>query len=210
MEEGYPRNLICQVIYSLNRKNKLKIVYKATTDKTTLVNMTHYSYFNLKGAGNGAILDQQIQINANKYTISDDDLIPTGEIADVKGLPIDFTENQAIGSGLGKMKEKKFTGYDLNYVLNNSKQGALDYAGRAVDLENGRVLEVLTTQPCMHFYTSNFLEGKSGKNYKQYGAFCFEPQGYPDAANKPEFSSIVLHVGDEYNQTIIYKFSTQN
>ena len=107
---------------------------------------------------------------------------------------------------------EKFTGYDLNYILNHSQQGALDYAGKAVDLKNGRVLEVFTTQPCMHFYTSNFLEGKPGKNgkkYQQYGAFCFEPQGYPDAVNKPQFDSIVLKPGEEYKQTIVYKFSTR-
>jgi len=211
-EEGYPGNLTCEVTYSLNQKNELRIVYKATTDKTTIVNMTHHSYFNLAGAGNGTALDQQIQINADNYTVADEDLIPTGEIARVNGLPIDFTEDASIGSGIDRMKQTKFTGYDLNYVLNHSTEGALDYAGQAIDPKNGRRLEVFTTQPCMHFYTANFLEGKSGKGgktYPQYGAFCFEPQGYPDAPNKPQFSSVVLHPDEEYDQTIIYKFSTQ-
>lgn len=211
-EEGYPGNLSCQVIYSLNNKGELKIEYKATTDKTTLVNMTHHSYFNLEGAGNGTILDQQIHINADKYTVADDDLIPTGEIAKLVGLPIDFAVKRTIGSRMHAMSKKKFTGYDLNYVLNHTAQGALDFAGRAVDLKNGRILEVFTTQPCMHFYTSNFLEGKpgkEGKSYDKYGAFCFEPQGYPDAANKSQFSSIVLKPGEEYKQTIVYKFFTQ-
>jgi len=211
-EEGYPGNLSCQVIYSLNHKNELKIIYKATTDKTTIVNLTHHSYFNLEGAGNGTVLDQQIQIIADKFTIADDDLIPTGEINEVKGLPIDFTSKYSIGSRIDQMKEKKFIGYDLNYVLSHSSKGMLDLVGKAVDTKNGRILEVFTTQPCMHFYTSNFLEGKPGKNgkkYIKYGAFCFEPQGFPDAANKPQFNSIILHPGEKYDQTIVYKFSTQ-
>ncbi|MCL4117339.1 UNVERIFIED_CONTAM: hypothetical protein GTU68_007679 [Idotea baltica] len=211
-EEGYPGNLLCEVTYSLNKKNELKIEYKAETDQTTIVNMTHHSYFNLDGAGNGSILDHQIQINADKYTVADDDLIPTGTIAEVEGLPIDFSENITIGSRMSQMQEKKFTGYDLNYVLNHSEKGALEYAGKAVSPQSGRVLEVFTTQPCMHFYTSNFLEGKEGRkgeHYAQYAAFCFEPQGYPDAANKPAFESILLNPSEEYHQTIIYRFSTQ-
>ncbi len=210
-EEGYPGNVNCQVTYSINNKNELKIEYHATTDQTTIVNMTHHSYFNLQGAGNNSVLDQQIQINANKYTVADDDLIPTGEIADVDGLPIDFKSSHTIGSRMHQMQEKKFTGYDLNYVLNHSAQSALDFAGKAFDQRSGRLLEVFTTQPCMHFYTANFLEGKPGKNgkkYLKYGAFCFEPQGYPDAVNKPQFDSIVLNPEEEYNQTIVYKFST--
>ncbi len=212
-EEGYPGNLKCEVIYSLNNKNELKIKYRATTDKTTIVNMTHHSYFNLEGAGNGTVFDQEIQINANQFTAADDDLIPTGKIEDVSGLPIDFTTPQAIGSRMEQMSQKKFKGYDLNYVLNHSKKDTLEYAGKAIDLKNGRVLEVFTTQPCMHFYTGNFLEGKVGKNkkeYIQYGAFCFEPQGYPDAINKPQFNSIVIRPTEKYEQTIVYKFSTQN
>lgn len=209
-QEGYPGNLSCQVTYTLNDKNELKIAYSATTDKATIVNMTHHSYFNLEGAGNGTVFEQEIHINADTYTVADDDLIPTGEIASVTALPIDFTTQQAIGSRMDQMVQKKFKGYDLNYVLNHSKKDALEYAGKAIDLKNGRVLEVFTTQPCMHFYTGNFLEGKagkSGKKYNQYGAFCFEPQGYPDAANKPNFESIDLSPGETYKQVIVYKFS---
>lgn len=211
-EEGYPGNLDCQVKYSLNDKNELKIDYSATTDKTTLVNFTHHSYFNLKGEGQGTVLDQEILINADNYTPATDDLIPTGEIAEVKDLPIDFTLSRTIRSQIDQMQMAKFKGYDLNYVLNHSP-GALGLAAKAFDPFSGRILEVFTTQACMHFYTSNFLEGKPGKDgnkYEQYGAFCFEPQGYPDAANKPQFSSIVLEPGTGYNQTIIYKFSVQN
>lgn len=211
-EEGYPGNLTCEVTYSLNNQGELKITYKATTDKTTLVNLTHHSYFNLNGAGNKNIFEHLVQINADNYTPADSDLIPTGEVATVQGLPIDFTSPTQIGDRIMQMKQDKFTGYDLNYVLNNNTKQNLTYAGKAISLKTGRVLEVFTTQPCMHFYTSNFLSGKTGKNgaaYAQYGAFCFEPQGYPDAANKPQFTSIELAPGNEYNQTIIYKFSTQ-
>lgn len=211
-EEGYPGNLECRVSYAMNSKNELKIVYTATTDRKTIVNMTHHSYFNLSGAGNGTVLDQQVKINADTYTVADDDLIPTGDIAKVDGLPIDFKNEHIIGSRIDKMKLGKFTGYDLNYILNHSKSGSMDFAGRAFDPETGRVLEVYTTQPCMHFYTGNFLEGKLGKNgksYPKFGAFCFEPQGYPDAINKPQFDSIILNPNEVYEQTIIYKFSTQ-
>ena len=209
-EEGYPGDLNVKVTYTLNNKDELGIVMEATTDKPTLVNMTHHSYFNLKGAGNGNVLDTKILINADKYTPADDDLIPTGEIASVKGLPVDFTKEHTIGSRLDEMQMAKFKGYDLNYVLNHTGKGTLDFAARATEPESGRMLEVFTTEPCMHFYTANFLEGKSGKGgkkYQQYGAFCFEPQGYPDAPNKPQFESVELKPGETYKQTIIYKFS---
>lgn len=209
-EEGYPGNLNCVVKYSLNTENELRIDYSATTDKTTLVNFTHHSYFNLKGEGQGTVLDQQVMINADKYTPATDDLIPTGEIASVAELPVDFRSLRSIRSQIDQMQMAKFKGYDLNYVLNNTKQGALYLAGKAVDPVNGRVLEVYTTQPCMHFYTSNFLEGKHGKGgkaYDQYGAFCFEPQGFPDAPHHKNFLSVELQPGNEYRQTIVYKFS---
>lgn len=212
LEEGYPGSLACKVTYSLNRKNELKMVFEAESDRTTIVNMTHHSYFNLSGAGQGTIHDHQIKINAGRFTVADDDLIPTGEVLPVKDLPIDFTSLAKVGSRIPKMQEQKFTGFDLNYVLDHTDQGSLDLAGQAIDPLSGRILSVHTTQPCLHFYTSNFLEGKpgrSGKKYQQYGAFCFEPQGYPDAANKPAFEPIVLKPGAQYRQTIIYSFSIQ-
>jgi len=209
-EEGYPGNVLCEVTYTLNNDGELGINMTATTDKTTFVNLTHHSYFNLSGAGSGDILDTKIKINADNYTPADDDLIPTGEIAEVKNLPVDFSTSRTIASQINDMQKAKFKGYDLNYILNRSEKGILIFAGEALDTESGRKLEVFTTQPCMHFYTSNFLEGKTGKNgkaYNQYGAFCFEPQGYPDAPNKPQFESVELNPGEKYSQTIIYKFS---
>ena len=210
-EEGYPGNANCIVNYTLNDDGELGIEMEATTDKTTILNLTHHSYFNLTGAGNGDILDTRIMVNADNYTPADDDLIPTGEIAKVKGLPVDFSTSRTISSQIDDMQKAKFKGYDLNYVLNHTEKGLLELAAKAIDTASGRLLEVFTTQPCMHFYTSNFLEGKPGKNgktYEQYGAFCFEPQGYPDAANKPQFEPIKLKPGENYKQTIIYKFST--
>lgn len=209
-EEGYPGNLQCSVTYSLNDKNELKIDYSATTDKKTMVNFTHHSYFNLQGDGSGDVLDQQISIIADYFTPADDDLIPTGEIRKVDGLPVDFKEQRSIGSRFNEMRMAKFKGYDLNYIVNHKERGDLALAATAFDPESGRILEVFTTQPCMHFYTGNFLDGvpgKEGKKYGQNGAFCFEPQGYPDAPNKLHFQSVNLAPGEEYSQTIIYKFS---
>ena len=209
-EEGYPGNLEVEVVYKLNQQNELMIEYHATSDQKTIVNMTHHSYFNLKGEGQGDVLDHEVMINADKYTPADENLIPTGEISGVKGLPVDFTSFRRIGSRLDEMQQTKFTGYDLNYIINHKKPGSLELAAKALDKQSGRLLEVYTTQPCMHFYTGNFLEGKTGKagkSYPKYGAFCFEPQGYPDAINKPEFESIILHPDKTYEETIIYRFS---
>nr|WP_319511887.1 aldose epimerase family protein [uncultured Draconibacterium sp.] len=209
-EEGYPGNLQCTLTYSLNDKNELKIDYSATTDKKTVVNFTHHSYFNLRGDGKGDVLDQHISINADYFTPADDDLIPTGEVKKVDGLPVDFKKQRSIGSRFNEMQLAKFKGYDLNYIINHKERGDLALAATAFDPQSGIILEVLTTQPCMHFYTGNFLDGvpgKEGKRYEQNGAFCFEPQGYPDAPNKLHFQSVNLAPDEEYSQTIIYKFS---
>ena len=209
-EEGYPGNLKCIVEYSLSEDNSLSIRFEAATDKTTIANFTHHSYFNLNGAGSSNILGHMIQINADRYTPADNDLIPLGDIAEVKGLPVDFTTERSIGSRFEEMRSEKFKGYDLNYVLNLSIDGALDLAATVRSKSSGRVLEVFTTQPCMHFYTSNFLtgeRGKSGISYDQYGAFCLEPQAFPDAPHHENFQSIELNPGDTYLQKIIYRFS---
>ena len=209
-EEGYPGNLKCIVEYSLSEDNSLSIRFEAATDKTTIANFTHHSYFNLNGAGSSNILGHMIQINADRYTPADNDLIPVGDIAKVKGLPVDFTTERSIGSRFEEMRSEKFKGYDLNYVLNHSNDGALDLAATVRSKSSGRVLEVFTTQPCMHFYTSNFLTGEAGKSgisYDQFGAFCLEPQAFPDAPNHENFQSIELNPGDTYLQKIIYRFS---
>jgi len=212
-EEGYPGNLHGKVKYTLNGEQELQIDFQATTDHLTMVNMTHHSYFNLAGAGNATILEHSVKIKADSYTAADEDLIPTGEIFKVDGLAIDFKEGRLVGSKMEEMQMDKFKGYDLNYILKHAAPGSLDFAAYAKDLTSGRKLEVYTTQPCMHFYTSNFLEGKagkSGKSYEMYGALCFEPQGYPDAPNHANFESVELLPGKQYEQTIVYRFSSQN
>ncbi len=207
-EEGYPGNVNCSVTYILTNDNEVKIDFKATADKNTVVNLTHHSYFNLKGAGSGDVLKQKVEIGALKITNADEDLIPTGVISTVEGTPFDFSEMKTIDWDFENTRTTKFQGYDINYVLPKHSKTDVILAARAKSDDSKIGLEVYTSQPCMHFYTGNFLEGKSGKGglaYQQYGAFCFEPQAYPDAPNHNNFESIELNVGEEYHQEIIYK-----
>jgi len=208
-EEGYPGNMDIRVKYSLNNENELSIDYFAVTDKPGLASFTHHGYFNLAGEGTGTVLDQKMWVNADKFTVEDDDMIPTGEILNVKGLPVDFTSEHAIGSRIDEMQMAKYKGYDLNYILNHKKPGALDLAAKAIDTASGRVLEVYSTQPCIQLYTANSLEdvpGKGSNKYSGFDAFCLEPQGYPDAPNHANFLSVELRPGEKYRKTIVYKF----
>ena len=213
-EEGYPGNLSIKVIYSLTAKNELKIVYSATTDKDTVVNLTHHSYFNLAGAGSGDILGHQLTLNASKFTPTDSGSIPTGELRDVKGTPFDFTKSTAIGARINQDDQQlKFgQGYDHNYVLNRTAEG-LSLAATVYEPKSGRVMEVLTTEPGLQFYSGNFLDGsvagKSGQSYLKNTGFCLESQHYPDSPNKPKFPSTTLKKGQQYSTTTIYKFSAR-
>ena len=210
-EEGYPGNLNCTVVYTLTNDDEFKIKYSATTDKATVLNLTHHSYFNLTGCKRD-ILDHEMMLNADKLTPVDEGLIPTGELQPVKGTVMDFTKATAIGARIDSSYEQiKFGGgYDHNWVLNKSSDG-MTLAARVYEPTTGRVMEVFTTEPAIQFYSGNFLDGtikgKGGKVYKHRYGFCLETQHFPDSPNKPEFPSVVLKPGQNYSHKTIYKFS---
>jgi len=211
-EEGYPGRLSVTISYTLTDNNELVIDYRATTDKTTICNLAHHSYFNLAGHNSGTILDHEAQFAAANMTPTDDTLIPTGKIAPVAGTPFDFTKKKRIGDDLEKAGGKP-VGYDLNYVLDKGQTERPEFAARVSEPKSGRMLEVYTTEPGLQFYTGNFLDGtnvgKGGAVYKQYNGFCLESQKFPDSVNHPEWkekSNPILKPGETYKQTTIYRF----
>ncbi len=213
-EEGFPGNLLITAIYSLRDDNALELQFTAKTDQPTVVNLTHHSYFNLAGQGNGDILGHVVYINADKTTPVDSTLITTGEFADVTGTPFDFRTPTAVGARINDTNTvlQYGPGYDHNWVV-NKPLGQLGLAARVKEPTSGRVMEVWSDEPGVQFYAGNFLDGtitgKGGAVYQIHTGFCLEPQHYPDSPNKPNFPSVVLLPGQTFHNTIIYKFSAE-
>lgn len=208
-EEGYPGNLAVTVTMILTDADELHLIYSATTDQATPVNLTNHTYFNLEGGGD--VLGYELMIAADRYTPSDAKLIPTGEILPVKGTPMDFTSPHPISLHFQRLQGEP-RGYDNNFVLNNGGKG-LALAARVHAPKSGRVLEAHTTEPGIQVYTANFLDGsltgKGGTAYGQYSGLCLEAQHFADSVNKPNFPSTILRPGETYRQTTLYKFKAQ-
>ena len=211
-EEGFPGTLQVYVRYSLGSNDDLRIDYRATTDKTTVINLTNHSYFNLEGAGSSSVLDHKLTIMADTFTPVDANLIPTGALVTVAGTPFDFRKATPIGARINdKHQQLEYgQGYDHNFVLNAT--GSLALAAKVEAPKSGRVMEVLTTQPGVQFYSGNFLDGKNvgiGGSYRHRSALCLETQHFPDSPNHPSFPSTVLKPGQEFRSTTVYRFSTE-
>ncbi|WP_339628633.1 aldose epimerase family protein [uncultured Maribacter sp.] len=214
MEEGFPGNLTTMVTYTLNPDNSLDVLYEATTDKTTVVNLTQHSYFNLSGDFSQTILDHEVEINAETYIPVDSGLIPTGDLATVEGTPFDFRKAKLISQDINAENEQIELGggFDHCWVLNDYESGYRSVA-KAFHPESGRTLEVLTDEPGIQFYTGNFLDGTlpspNGGTYVKRSGFCLETQHYPDSPNQPKFPSVTLEPGDKYSTKTTFKFSTK-
>ena len=215
-EEGYPGRLTTEITYRVGADNALAIDYRATTDAPTVLNLTNHSYFNLGGEGSGDILGHVATLDADGFTPVDENLIPTGEIRAVVGTPFDFRTPRRIGDAVRDARDQQILyarGYDHNFVLRPRQAGVPTRAARVVDPVSGRVLEVLTDQPGMQFYTANFLVGnrvgKSGRFYRQGDGFCLETQHFPDSPNHPEFPSTVLRPEEVFASTTVFRFSVE-
>jgi aldose 1-epimerase len=215
-DDGFPGNMKLRVTYTLTNENELVIDYEATTDKTTVINLSQHSYFNLAGQGTSDILNHELMLNADRFTPVDKNLIPTGELRPVNGTPLDFTTSTKIGARIDDAYDQMVLGhgYDHNWVINRkSKDDSLVLAARMYEPTSGRVLEVSTTQPGVQFYTGNFLDGtvtgKQGLVYKRRYGFCLETQHFPDSPNHSDFPSTTLKPGETFKSKTVFKFSAK-
>jgi aldose 1-epimerase len=213
-DQNFPGTLTTQVTYTLTNDDVLQIVYVASTDKDTVINFTNHSYFNLAGNGSGSITDQLLVVNADRYTPTGPDQIPTGEIAPVEGTPLDFRQMIPIGARLHSAFQQIVyaRGYDHNFVLNKPTGGVMTFAARAYDPRSGRLIDCFTSEPGVQVYTSNGMNGSivgsSGTTYRQTEGFTLETQHFPDNPNKPNFPSTELKPGQEFRSTTIFRFAT--
>ncbi len=215
-EEGFSGECRINVEYTLTDDNELVIEYLATTNKKTIINLTHHAFFSLAGIANPtpAVDNVELQINADFYLPIDNVSIPTGEILKVEGTPFDFRTPKAIGRDINADNEqlKNGSGYDHNYVLNKKEEGELSFAAKVKEPESGRTMEVYTTEPGLQLYTGNFesgISGTHGSTYPWRSAVCLEAQHFPDTPNRPYFPSVVLRPGEQYKQKTIYKFGAE-
>jgi len=213
-DQNFPGTLTTEVTYTLTQADVLQIVYVATTDKDTVINFTNHSYFNLAGNGSGSVAEQLLLVNAERYTPTGPDQIPTGEITPVEGTPLDFRQMTPIGARLHSAFQQMVyaRGYDHNFVLNKPPAGGMAFAARAYDPRSGRIIDCFTTEPGVQIYTSNGMNGSivgsSGSTYRQTEGFTLETQHFPDSPNKPNFPTTELRAGQEFRSTTLFRFAT--
>lgn len=214
-EENYPGNLEVIVEYKLTDENELVINYYGKSDKDTVLNLTNHSYFNLRGHASGDVLEHKVKIYAKNITVANEQSIPTGEIRNILGTPMDFTVLKKVGQDIEKEYDQLINGngYDHNWIIDDYT-GELKKAAEVIDDKTGRMLEVFTTKPGIQFYTGNFLNenevGKGGVSYKKRQGLCLETQYFPDSLHHSGFSNVILEAGQEYKHTTIYKMSITN
>lgn len=215
-EEGYPGRLDCQVTFTLTEANELRIDYQATSDRPTIVNLTHHSYFNLGGREGVDVLGHRISVDADAFLPVDESLIPTGDLCPVTGTPFDFREPRLVGERIAAADPQlaRGRGYDHNFCLNQRgvDSASPGLAARLVEPASGRVMEILTTEPGLQFYAGGALDGsiigKGGRPYGRHAGLCLEPQHFPDSPNQPAFPGVRLDPGKPYRSVTIYRFST--